>query len=105
MKLQDLTCCVSSGYAEWQVDASKRQNHTCAILQVSYDTAKHAYLALGMPDNTALHFSAGLTAGFAATVLGSPWDVIGTRLMARSSPSKGKACRTLHQHEHELAVP
>lgn len=58
--------------------------------QVSYDTAKHVYLDLGMPDNTALHFSAGLTAGFAATVLGSPWDVIGTRLMARSSPPNGE---------------
>lgn len=57
-------------------------------MQVSYDTAKHALLHMGMPENTALHFAAGLTAGFAATVLGSPWDVIGTRLMARST-SKG----------------
>ena len=37
-----------------------------------------------MPDNVGLHFSAGLGAGLAATILGSPWDVIGTRLMART---------------------
>ena len=37
-----------------------------------------------MQDNVGLHFSAGLGAGLAATILGSPWDVIGTRLMART---------------------
>lgn len=59
-------------------------------MQVSYDTVKSALLHFGMPDNIGLHFTAGISAGFAATVLGSPWDVIGTRLMARSSsPGEG----------------
>lgn len=65
--------------------------------QVSYDTTKHALLHLGMPDNIGLHFSAGISAGFAATVLGSPWDVIGTRLMARSNAPGGHfSSRSLH---------
>lgn len=53
--------------------------------QVAYDTVKHSLLHMGMPDDIRLHFASGLSAGFAATVLGSPWDVIGTRLMARTS--------------------
>ena len=31
--------------------------------------------------------AAGIAAGFAATVLGSPWDVVGTRLMAQGQGS------------------
>lgn len=74
-------------------------NFQMRTIQVSYDTAKHWLLRMGMPDDTGLHFSAGLSAGFAATVLGSPWDVIGTRLMARPSaegePLRGTAFYTL----------
>ncbi len=39
---------------------------------------------MGFADSIPTHFAAGMTAGLAATVLGSPWDVIGTRLMADS---------------------
>ena len=67
------------------------------VLQVSYDTVKSALIHLGMPDNIGLHFTAGLSAGFAATVLGSPWDVIGTRLMARST-SPGHTISNIRYH-------
>lgn len=51
---------------------------------VSYDSAKALLReALGMPDGIGLHFIAGLSAGLAATALGSPADVVGTRLMAQ----------------------
>lgn len=55
---------------------------------VSYDSAKQAILHAGFQDGIGVHLASGLTAGLAATVLGSPWDVIGTRLMA---PGKAKA--------------
>eukprot|EP00884_Botryococcus_braunii_P003416 jgi/Botrbrau1/13075/Bobra.0187s0037.1 len=52
---------------------------------VTYDVTKQELLQLGFEDSAATHFVAGTTAGFAATVLGSPWDVLGTRLMADRS--------------------
>lgn len=55
---------------------------------VSYDSAKQAILHSGFQDGIGVHLASGLTAGLAATVLGSPWDVIGTRLMA---PGKAEA--------------
>lgn len=54
---------------------------------VSYDSAKQAILSAGFQDGIGVHLTSGLTAGLAATILGSPWDVIGTRLMA---PGKAK---------------
>ena len=36
-----------------------------------------------LPEGIAVHFTAGLSAGLAATILGSPADVVGTRLMAQ----------------------
>lgn len=58
---------------------------------VTYDTAKQALLDAGYQDGIPIHFTAGITAGFAATVLGSPWDVIGTRLMAEQRAQDTKA--------------
>lgn len=52
---------------------------------VTYDVTKQNLLQLGLEDSPVTHFAAGTTAGFAATVLGSPWDVLGTRLMADTS--------------------
>ena len=59
-------------------------------MQVAYSECKTLLLHAGMPDNVGLHFSAGLGAGLAATILGSPWDVIGTRLMARTPVPGGR---------------
>lgn len=57
----------------------------CILEQVAYSECKTLLLShAGVHDGVGLHFTAGLGAGLAATVLGSPWDVIGTRLMARS---------------------
>ena len=81
--------------------------HFC--LQVAYDSSKQALLQLGMPDNVGLHFSAGLSAGLAATLLGSPWDVIGTRLMAQSESagisSASLACSPQDLPMHSSRLP
>lgn len=42
-----------------------------------------------MKDNLLTHFTAGLMAGFAATCVGSPFDVIKTRIMSRGSEFNG----------------
>lgn len=55
---------------------------------VTYDQAKGTLLKLGLPDGIGLHLASGLTAGLAATILGSPWDVIGTRIMAVAKSKK-----------------
>ena len=41
--------------------------------------ALNAVLACSFQDGIGVHLLCGLTAGLAATTLGSPWDVIGTR--------------------------
>ena len=46
--------------------------------------ALNAVLACSFQDGIGVHLLCGLTAGLAATTLGSPWDVIGTR--SRLSP-------------------
>ena len=49
----------------------------------SYDSFKHLSLEmLHMPDNFVTHFSASLAAGFVATSLCSPVDVVKTRIMS-----------------------
>eukprot|EP00892_Ulva_mutabilis_P005272 jgi/Ulvmu1/3116/UM015_0156.1 len=48
---------------------------------VSYDVSKRQYHALGVPDGPALYVMAGLTAGLTATAIGSPADVVSTRIM------------------------
>ncbi|KAL3142558.1 hypothetical protein ABBQ38_002878 [Trebouxia sp. C0009 RCD-2024] len=60
---------------------------------VSYDSAKLAILHAGFADGLPVHLVSGLTAGLAATVLGSPWDVIGTRLMAPGKSSGKDAAK------------
>lgn len=60
---------------------------------VSYDSAKLAILHAGFADGIGVHLASGLTAGLTATVLGSPWDVIGTRLMAPGKSSGEQAAK------------
>ena len=49
---------------------------------VAYDQAKQVFLHdLGMADNIWTHILSGLSAGLAATLLGSPVDVVKTRVM------------------------
>eukprot|EP01119_Soliformovum_irregulare_P004145 TRINITY_DN15159_c0_g1_i1.p1 TRINITY_DN15159_c0_g1~~TRINITY_DN15159_c0_g1_i1.p1 ORF type:complete len:305 (+),score=66.56 TRINITY_DN15159_c0_g1_i1:92-916(+) len=47
----------------------------------SYDVAKEVLLNSGMKDGRACHFSASLMAGFVATTITSPVDVVKTRVM------------------------
>lgn len=52
---------------------------------VAYDQAKQTFLhQFGMKDNIGTHIASALTAGLAATLLGSPVDVVKTRVMAAS---------------------
>ena len=49
---------------------------------VAYDQAKQVFVHdLGMGDNITTHILSGLSAGLAATLLGSPVDVVKTRVM------------------------
>jgi len=48
---------------------------------VVYDASKDALIAQGMEDRTPCHFTAAVIAGFCATLLASPVDVIKTRYM------------------------
>jgi len=57
----------------------------------SYDSIKRAILAnTSLPDNTLTHFASSLLAGFVATTVCSPVDVIKTRVMS-ATESKGLA--------------
>ena len=61
---------------------------------VAYDQAKQMFVQnLGMGDNISTHILSGLSAGLAATLLGSPVDVVKTRVMNAakdgSAPFKG----------------
>lgn len=47
----------------------------------TYDTFKEMFLAAGMPDNVVTHIASGLAAGFAAVCVGSPVDVVKSRMM------------------------
>lgn len=49
---------------------------------VGYDLAKEQLLAMGMPDGIQTHLAGGLTAGFAATCIANPVDVVKNRMMA-----------------------
>jgi hypothetical protein len=48
---------------------------------VTYDVSKKKYLELGVPDGPGLHMLSGVSAGLIATSLGSPMDVVSTRIM------------------------
>ncbi|KAI9008530.1 mitochondrial carrier domain-containing protein [Hyaloraphidium curvatum] len=47
----------------------------------TFDQVKESLLGAGLPNTATTHVMAGLSAGFAATVLGSPIDVVKTRVM------------------------
>lgn len=56
----------------------------------SYDMFKHACLStLHMKDNLLTHFTSSLAAGFVATTVCSPVDVIKTRIMSASGEKMG----------------
>ncbi|GLA35823.1 mitochondrial dicarboxylate transporter [Aspergillus niger] len=71
-------------------------NSTRAVLMTtsqlaSYDTFKRLCLEnLGMSDNMGTHFTASFMAGFVATTVCSPVDVIKTRVMT-ASPAEGRS--------------
>ncbi|RAK85885.1 putative phenylalanyl-tRNA synthetase alpha subunit [Aspergillus costaricaensis CBS 115574] len=71
-------------------------NSTRAVLMTtsqlaSYDTFKRLCLEkLGMSDNMGTHFTASFMAGFVATTVCSPVDVIKTRVMS-ASPAEGRS--------------
>lgn len=48
----------------------------------SYDVIKQFYMNIGLGDSLLTHFSASLSAGFVATTVCSPVDVIKTRIMS-----------------------
>lgn len=48
---------------------------------VTYDVSKNTYRDLGVPDGPGLHMLSGVSAGLVATCLGSPMDVVSTRIM------------------------
>ena len=47
----------------------------------AYDQFKEIFLKFGMPDNIGLHISCAFGAGFVACIVGSPVDVLKTRIM------------------------
>jgi solute carrier family 25 (mitochondrial uncoupling protein), member 8/9 len=47
----------------------------------TYDTFKESFIAAGLPDNIGTHILSGLGAGFAAVCVGSPVDVVKSRMM------------------------
>jgi solute carrier family 25 (mitochondrial dicarboxylate transporter), member 10 len=67
---------------------SMRASLMTASQLASYDSIKRAILAYtSLPDNTLTHFSASFLAGFVATTICSPVDVIKTRIMSASERS------------------
>ncbi|KAG2430272.1 hypothetical protein HXX76_010368 [Chlamydomonas incerta] len=56
----------------------------------SYDQIKQSLLGMGMKDNVGTHLAAGLGAGFFAVCIGSPVDVVKSRVMGdRDGKFKG----------------
>ncbi|KAG2492315.1 hypothetical protein HYH03_009267 [Edaphochlamys debaryana] len=51
----------------------------------SYDQIKESLLGMGMKDNVGTHLAAGLGAGFFAVCIGSPVDVVKSRIMGDSA--------------------
>ena len=65
-------------------DPHGRNSIISATEIISYETSKRFFLDnLPMRDDWRTHLAAGCTAGFAATVLGSPADVLGTKAMQK----------------------
>lgn len=62
----------------------------------TYDEAKSRILKLGlMNDNIACHLVSGLIAGFVATLVGSPVDVMKTRVMNAVNPDGSKVYKNV----------
>ncbi len=59
-----------------------RNSTITAAELATYDEVKVLALRSGLPDNIGTHLLCGTTAGFVATVVGSPVDVLKTRLMS-----------------------
>jgi len=55
----------------------------------SYVKAKEGIVSLGFQDGAAVHVTSGLTAGLVATLMGSPADVVGTRIVAHKGDAGG----------------
>lgn len=64
-----------------EANASRALLMTASQL-ASYDLFKQFYMNMGMGDNIYTHFSSSLSAGFVATTVCSPVDVIKTRIMS-----------------------
>ena len=57
----------------------------------TYDQIKHAILSSGLMDDSYLcHFTSGFMAGFCAVIVGSPVDVVKTRIMNKPVDKQGK---------------
>jgi solute carrier family 25 uncoupling protein 8/9 len=52
-----------------------------AVELAGYDVVKENLIGFGMPEDVRLHISSGLGAGFLAVCIGSPFDVVKSRLM------------------------
>jgi len=56
----------------------------------TYDQFKQVLLGFGFPDNPLTHCMSAFSAGFAATCIGSPFDVVKTRVMQGGRDANGK---------------
>lgn len=56
----------------------------------TYDTAKNHFLTLGMADGRLLYFTASMCAGLVSAILGTPADVVKTRMMNQPRCDAGK---------------
>jgi solute carrier family 25 (mitochondrial uncoupling protein), member 8/9 len=70
---------------------------------VTYDVTKRHLAGSGMPDGPLLHMMSGLTAGLVATALGSPMDVVSTRIMVNKQQGynlgMGDTCKQMIVNE------
>ena len=79
-----LCCCRQEGVAAlWTGLAPNvaRNALVNATELATYDTFKETFIAAGLPDNIGTHILSGLGAGFAAVCVGSPVDVVKSRMM------------------------
>lgn len=57
----------------------------------TYDTIKHMIMhKLHMPDCHTVHVLASICAGFVAAIMGTPADVVKTRVMNQPTDEKGR---------------
>uniref|UniRef100_A0A7S4V9F7 Uncharacterized protein n=1 Tax=Alexandrium monilatum TaxID=311494 RepID=A0A7S4V9F7_9DINO len=72
-----------------------------AVELTAYNKSKQLLLSSGLSDGPHVHVGCGLFAGLLATLLGSPADVVGTRIVAarESSGSLGAYCINMLRRE------